>query len=147
MRCYGFWGLYLGQKKLRVESPHYRGSCVAHILQQNTHNISSPPPSLPLRIPSLPPSLRGLQTPKAVVHLHPSFEVSLAHTSGYKFPLRLSVAGGPPLFLAAANYHQMNQWLFHLQTQRLLVDKWGGSLALVPTGGCVILFDPQSRGT
>ena len=70
----------------------------------------------------LPPSL---QTPKAILQLHPSFHVSLAHTSGYHYPLQLAVADHPPLFLAASTYHLMNQWLYHLQTQRILQDKFG----------------------
>ena len=67
------------------------------------------------------------QTPKEVIQLHPHFEVSLAHTSGYKFPLRLTVPDQPPLFLSAASYHLMNQWLYHIQTQRQLISQKRGA--------------------
>ena len=73
---------------------------------------------------SLPPSPR--QTAKAILHLHPTFHVSLAHTSGYKYPLQLTVADHPPHYLAAETSHLMNIWLNHLQMQRILVpDKFG----------------------
>ena len=49
--------------------------------------------------------------------LSPSFRLSLAHMSSYKFPMKLVASDGQTFCLAAPDIQTMNVWYNHIQSQ------------------------------
>ena len=57
------------------------------------------------------------QVAKGFVSLSPSFRLSLAHMSSYKFPMKLVASDGQTFCLAAPDVQTMNVWYNHIQSQ------------------------------
>ena len=71
------------------------------------------------------------QVAKGLISLWPSFRLSLAHVSSYKFPIKLVTSDGQTFYLAAPDFQTMNFWYSRIQTQlsldNLFPDKKGGA--------------------
>ena len=69
------------------------------------------------------------QVAKGIISLWPSFHLSLAHGSSYKFPLKLVTSDRQTYCLAAQDFQTMNTWFTHIQRQltldNLFPDKKG----------------------
>lgn len=69
------------------------------------------------------------QVAKGLISLWPTFRLSLAHMSSYKFPMKLATSDGKTICLAAPDFQTMNVWYNHIQSQlsldNLYPDKKG----------------------
>ena len=73
------------------------------------------------------------QIAKGLISLWPTFRLSLAHVSSYKFPIKLVTSDGQTFYLAAPDSQTMNVWYNQIQSQltldNLFPDKKGGGTA------------------
>lgn len=70
------------------------------------------------------------QVAKGLISLWPTFRLSLAHMSSYKFPIKLVTSDRQIFCLAAPDFQMMNVWYNKIQSQlsldNLFPDKKGG---------------------
>lgn len=55
-----------------------------------------------------------------LISLWPSFRLSLAHSSSYKYPIKLVTSDGQTFCLAAPDCQTMNTWFTYIQAQLTL---------------------------
>lgn len=81
------------------------------------------------------------QVAKGLVSLWPTFRLSLAHMSSYKFPMKLVTSDGQTFCLAAPDFQTMNVWYNQIQSQLSLDNLFPDK-----KGGCeIFIFHDQSQ--
>ena len=77
------------------------------------------------------------QVAKGLISLWPTFRLSLAHMSSYKFPIKLVTSDGQTFCLATPDFQTMNVWYNQIQSQltldNLFTDKKGGVYNIIRT--------------